>query len=381
MRGGRVLGTLLIAVLPMVESVQCTPQTEKDILDQLGSALGLSSIGPSGNYELPMNENNDGRDICKIVSCSELAKGGTWDPTVPICDRAGVVCADRWRKLSAGLAPETNLLSLLGSKPLVPFDSPAVPGDAVVGIYLRARQGLAGVLPETVACLPHLLFLDLSFNPLLTGKVPSPIPDTWRYLGLSSTSLSGTLPTATQSTQLRYVSIQNAPLSGTIPVGLFSPVLAAMYLGGSSAISGTLPAVDFQTFPIVNIESTSITGSIPIWAIRCFAARLPFNALTGNATTGSLLPVIIDYQGNQLTGFPPVLPELAQIVDLSQNKFNGILPPAFLSKAKNLRLLLLQNNQLEGPLPTRWGSEAPALRVFLIANNHIQGTLPNSWSN
>lgn len=65
-------------------------------------------------------------------------------------------------------------------------------------------------------------------------------------------------------------------------------------------------------------------------------------------------------------------------VELSGNRLQGTLPPAFATALPNLLGLFLANNALTGTLPSEWAA-MPSLSVFNLRNNKLSGTLPAAW--
>ncbi|CAA7028245.1 unnamed protein product [Microthlaspi erraticum] len=87
---------------------------------------------------------------------------------------------------------------------------------------------------------------------------------------------------------------------------------------------------------------------------------------------------MLDLSGNLLIGHVPDLSHMhkLQAMDLSDNKFSGLLENQGLCKLKHLRELDLSRNKFVGQLPQCFGN-LTQLQVLDISSNNLNGTIPS----
>uniref|UniRef100_M0WVA9 Uncharacterized protein n=1 Tax=Hordeum vulgare subsp. vulgare TaxID=112509 RepID=M0WVA9_HORVV len=244
-------------------------------------------------------------------------------------------------------------------------------------LNLRGNQ-FSGSLPVSLFTLPHLKFLDLSFNNL-EGRFPinltsEPVP--LEVLKLDSNYMSGALPSerAFQNLQnLRELFLSFNQFSGNIPTFLFSlPHIERLDLSSnlfrgpisinpSSNLSSSLKSLRFY--------QNNLTGRISfIWLGNL--RKLEEIDLLGNAN----LAVDVNIPG----WTPPF--QLKHLV-LSGCDFekNIIEEPHFLRTQSHLEVLDLSNNNLSGSMPNWLFTEEATLRELRLGNNSLTGSIDPIW--
>jgi len=251
---------------------------------------------------------------------------------------------------------------------------------------------LSGSIPPELGNIASLQWLDLNENEL-TGEIPASFGDlsSLRTLILSFNQLTGSIPASLGSlSSLEALWIELNNLTGSIPTdfgGLSS--LQSLRLR-SNELSGPIPAslgsLSFLFY--IDLDDNQLTGSIP--ASLGNLPNLTDLNLETNQLTGSIpaalgdLPIITNlYFGwNQLTGsIPPELGQLSTLVrlGLSDNQLTGSIPPE-LGSLSSLEALFLSRNQLSGPIPSQLGNLSSLQYLWMISNAFV-GEVPTNLMN
>jgi Leucine-rich repeat (LRR) protein len=203
-----------------------------------------------------------------------------------------------------------------------------------------SRNQIYGEMPNWIWKLPHLRFLNLSYNNLVTLKGPisniSTIFKT-RSLDFRSNQFQGQLPVLPPVSYLDF-SMNN--FHSALPASI-----------GQS--------LEFTQF--FSISSNKLYGSIP--GSICNATNLRFLDLSDNYFSGTIPRCLTEMSG-----------ALLQVLSLRRNNLNGTIPDTF-SESCNLHTLAINKNHLEGKLPKSL-KNCHSLEVLDIGNNHIEDTFP-----
>ncbi|CAH9083385.1 unnamed protein product [Cuscuta epithymum] len=276
----------------------------------------------------------------------------------------------------------------------------ALSDDAAVMSKLRAA--LSPVPSGWSGSVPFCSWSDVNCDKS-TGNVIS--------INLDSKSVSGSLPSdITLLSELRSLSVQRNSLSGTLPSFANMSNLEDLYLNNnnfSSTPQGFLLGIPkLQTLsisenanlgpwqiPTYLTESTNlkslyashagIFGSIPDF-FDSFPnlqdLKLSYNNLTGSLpqsfSSSEIQNLWLNNQQQGLSGTIEVLSSMTQLsqVWLHANSFSGPIPD--LSKCTNLFDLQLRDNQFTGIVPDSLGN-LPSLKNITLQNNKLQGPQPN----
>ncbi|KAJ3692105.1 hypothetical protein LUZ60_012455 [Juncus effusus] len=224
------------------------------------------------------------------------------------------------------------------------------------------RQNLTGTLPEEIANLTYLKYLDLSRN-----------------------YLSGTIPPVWSSLPLLNVSLHGNRLTGQIPKELGNmPLLQSLQLEGNY-LEGSIPAElgNILTLQRIFISANNFTGELPS-TFQKLTSMTDFR-FDGNGIMGKIPDFIqywrnvnrIDMQGTAMTGpFPSSISQLVNLTELRVSDLPGpkmTFPP--LQNAYHMTELVLRNCSIYGKIPDYLG-RMQYLVVLDLSFNELSGLVP-----
>ncbi|KAL4586015.1 hypothetical protein LXL04_010645 [Taraxacum kok-saghyz] len=282
----------------------------------------------------------------------------------------------------------------------------------VVQIFLKG-QDLAGGLPPSLAKLPLIKQIDLSFN-YLNGTIPPQWASITNldFLSSSSNRLSGSIPSFLGNiTSLGYVNLENNMLSGSIPAKLGKLATLSTLVLSSNNLTGRLPEElnSLTNLIELRLSSNNFSGKIPNLG-NC--TKLQKLEIQGSGLEGpipenlSFLTNLTELRIFDLSGEGSSFPNLSRLtsinqlmlrtcnitgsipdyisqmsslnhLDLSFNNLNGGIPD-LISGLTNLQKLYLTGNSLDGSFPTWITNRVSNLVADLSYNNFSKDTVPQA---
>ncbi|PWA37244.1 Leucine-rich repeat-containing protein [Artemisia annua] len=255
---------------------------------------------------------------------------------------------------------------------------------------------LSGNVPFDSFALPSLKMLDLRNNNLLGGQIDLqtfPQLTNLTDLDLSYNNFSGELELDTllsTLTNLEYLYLSYSGFSVTTN--------NANHYVNPGFISLGLASCKLKVFPnsframkqlrYLDLSSNEIHGQIPNWAGEIGGTHgLDYLNLSHNFITG--LPHFQWYrleqlylQSNLIEGpFPPSICNMSQLryLDMSNNRFDGVIPRSFGNISSSLRMIDMGNNSFQGTIPNIYG-DCGGLEGLILKGNQLEGELPSSLS-
>ncbi|KAM3390686.1 hypothetical protein ACQJBY_012343 [Aegilops geniculata] len=261
----------------------------------------------------------------------------------------------------------------------------------------------SGSLPVSLFALPHLKFLDLSYNNF-EGHFPTSVssePVQLEVLHLESNMLSGALPTERETKNLqnlRELYLSSNQFRGNIPTSLFSLPhieqlnLSNNLLGGSILIN---PSSNLSlSLKSLRFSQNNLNGRLSFISLQSFT-KLEEIDLSRNVNLAvdinifgwtpafQLKQLLLSGCGldKNIIAEPHFLrtQRHLEVLDLSNNNLSGSMPNWLFTKEATLQDLNLGNNLLTGSLDPIWHTQS-SLGVIKIHMNHITGQLPANLS-
>ncbi|CAM6068457.1 unnamed protein product [Sphagnum tenellum] len=278
---------------------------------------------------------------------------------------------------------------------------------SVIGLELIGL-GLQGHLSGAIGNLTDLQILIITGNPGLTGNLPSEIGSLTNLgvLDLHDNNFTGVIPNLARLAKLTILSLNGNAFSGSIEhvfQGLNAPLLISTDLS-SNQLTGCIPGLtgpgDFSGFmgPLLNLSHNHIGGYFNIsnqFSEGCLITLdLSFNNISGDISTLIFCSPDNDndppsdpfcfvetllMNNNHFSG---KLPDFSTSfgwftnLDVSNNQFNGIIPPSIWNISKNLTNLNLSGNNFSGNLP-RVTNPQNVLETLSMSKNQLNGELPD----
>ncbi|KAJ1420127.1 Serine/threonine-protein kinase, active site [Sesbania bispinosa] len=274
---------------------------------------------------------------------------------------------------------------------------------------------LRGTIPPCFGNLSELIRLEIVYNPLKPGPLPSEIgnlskletlylsrvnligniPESFgnlislKNLDLTHNSLSGNIPNIiSRLKNVVRIELYDNNLSGEIPHGLANLSNLVLLDFSQNALTGKLPDI-FASLPLstLNLNDNLLNGEVP----ESLASNPNLHRLKlfNNSFTGKLPQdlglntalVDFDVSTNDFTGeLPKYLCQrntLERLITF-KNRFSGTLPDE-LGECNSLNYVRIENNQHSGLVPSKFWN-LPKLQYLQMENNRFEGSLSASIS-
>ncbi|GLT39427.1 hypothetical protein SLA2020_136190 [Shorea laevis] len=309
-------------------------------------------------------------------------------------------------------------------------------------IVVSYNLGLIGNLPE-FQLHNQLMMLGVQFTSF-SGKLPASIGmlSSLEVLTIGNCNFSGLLPSSLGNlTKLQTLTLGNNSFTGTVEISTFLELkyLKNLFLSFNdfSLLVKTekstnttiakfenleLGSCGLKEFPgflhnqdqleLLDLSFNNIGGKIPKWIWK-FSKSLSILDLSHNSLANfekfsisfpSSTLYFLDLSFNQLKASLPIPPfsinfflvsknkfsgdiptefcnlTSLQILDLSHNKLNGMIPQCIGNISKSLVILNLQENNFKGPIPSTWLARND-LKLIKLGQNNLKGKIPRSLAN
>ncbi|KAL3923504.1 MAG: hypothetical protein SGILL_001618, partial [Bacillariaceae sp.] len=231
--------------------------------------------------------------------------------------------------------------------------------------YSAANNDMFGNLPRSFVRGGSLRSLDLSNNEI-SGSIPDASDNSnLRLLNLESNRLAGRIPTRVGNFQsLESLNVAENRLTGTLPSQLFNVPLTELALGGNS-LEGTIPT---QFGTVTTLEELSLGPNL-------FEGEIPtfFDKLTDLKRLSMF--AIPDLEGRLPASYGLSLTKLVELT-LSETSVSGNIPDQF-GQMTDLQILNLSANSLARAVPNSLG-QLTKLVTLELNDNAFTGTVPSS---
>ena len=253
--------------------------------------------------------------------------------------------------------------------------------DGLMGLSLSSIRAFSGTLPAQLGDLKKLMSIDYTVTSI-SGTIPpqlSKLTEDFSAMLLSSTRVSGTVPTQVAASPLLGLNFDGSFLSGVLPTEL-----AARLSCGSTSLSGTLPAqlmTPSSTTDSLGMFNTSLSGTLPAMASN--VSRLTVIQLAATSLSGTL-PVQLTMMDKlaevhvsttYLSGTVP--PNLSHIgnMQLDRTSLSGVIPVQLADFSRHLSSINLTSTLVSGSIPSNLASLV-SMRAMQLGTTAISGTIP-----
>ncbi|XP_024021950.1 receptor-like protein Cf-9 homolog [Morus notabilis] len=252
-------------------------------------------------------------------------------------------------------------------------------------LILDENQFTGVIHLEQFSRLKKLKSLSLSFNSLSVDSINSityVLPNTLRYLQLSSCNITGFPYSLRSLKNLRYLDLSNNRIDGSVPQWLWNVGKDSLFqLDISHNLLTHIGKIPWKSLLYIDLSSNRLQGHLPIPPPLTYLFSISNNRLVGEIPSffcNLTWIEVLDLSNNSLSGnIPPCIGNFSRIfvLDLRMNKFCGMILPTF-AKGNILRNLNLNGNQLEGPLPQSLVN-CELLEILDVGNNKLNGSFPH----
>ncbi|GKA98973.1 kinase-like domain-containing protein [Tanacetum coccineum] len=338
----------------------------------------------------------------------------SWNDSFHFCEWSGVSCGKRHRRVTALqlesqgliglLSPHVGNLSFLRDLSLMDNSfQGTIPHELgrlsrLRLLYLEQNE-FDGPFPTNLSGISDLKELLLRHNKLF-GSIPVEISflSKLTHLVIGYNELTGGIPPFLGNlTSMEKFSVTQNPLGGSIPNTLGRWKSLRLFYSGACNLTGTIPHSIYNLTFLTNfsLSENELTGSIPLE----FGAMLPnleFLQLRDNQLSGPLPPSIsncsklmhLELTENSFSGKLTInFAKLSDIyrIHLSNNNFHGDDEEAddmkfidYLKNCSKLQVLDLTNCRFQGVLPISIGNLSSQLSYLNLHRNQLYGNLPSS---
>ncbi|XP_021647014.2 probable LRR receptor-like serine/threonine-protein kinase At3g47570 isoform X2 [Hevea brasiliensis] len=329
----------------------------------------------------------------------------SWNDSIHFCNWEGVTCGLKHRRVT---------ILDLQSRGLVGSLSPYIGNMSFLRELRLQNNSLRGEISPEIGRLFRLQFLHLGNNSF-EGEIPSNLSycSNLEILRVSYNKLVGNIPVELGTlSKLRRFSIQDNCLSGSIPPSMGNLTSLEALSARENFFSRTIPESlgQLKSLSMLAVATNKLSdigfllphlqhfqiwgnhfsGSIP--ASLSNASELEYIDLQRNDFTGkvavhfgalrglfylSLYGNRLDSKGGDDLDFITSLLNCSNLamLDISQNRFEGVLPNSVANLSSSLQRLSIGKNRIYGGIPP-WFSTLDRLSVMDIEETQITGTIP-----
>ena len=233
---------------------------------------------------------------------------------------------------------------------------------------------MEGEIPSENGKLTSLLNFEIQGNKGVKGTIPESLCElgTIDGLSLTSTSLTGRIPSCISDLNMGFLLLDNNLLTGPIPSGLGKvPLLSTLWLN-NNMLTGFLPDDLGDALNLISLfvdDNPQLSGD-------------PLPILNRLLNINTIMLNNCDFEGDIDETFMADN-EFVDGIDMSHNRFtstNGI--PATLLERPYLQVLDLSSNLLSGPFPTKIQVPDQSYFNYLsLYDNKLNGQIPSALAN
>ncbi|KAH0766623.1 hypothetical protein KY285_002494 [Solanum tuberosum] len=249
-----------------------------------------------------------------------------------------------------------------------------------------SNNKFSGQITELQNVISPLESLELSSNKL-EGPIPEFLFELHDLYGLSLSfnKFNGTVQLKKFTNLNKLVNLDLSHNSLSVDTNISESDLALLpQLNSFMLASCNLQNISFlknqSKLSMLDLSNSQLTGEIPNWLVEINDGLLRFLNLSFNQFTHIQEPYtfgflnFLDLHSNLLTGVIPLPPRAAAYIDLSNNNFSSF-PPDFGNYLVTARFLSIANNKVIGSIPSSICNSS-YLEVLELSNNSLNGIIP-----
>ncbi|EXB79426.1 Receptor-like protein 12 [Morus notabilis] len=304
--------------------------------------------------------------------------------------------------------------------------------DSLRGLDLRVCR-FSGPFPSSLSKLSKLQYLDLSWNDFsgtvdfntflnmknltdlglshnnlsvlipnlksVAGNINATHPK-FEVLFLGSCNLTSFPDILRYQDRLKLLDLSENHIHGKLPKWIWNTSMEVFYITSNFFGSFDIDFLPSRSLRILDVSNNKFTGRLPIPppSIILFAAShnelsgeispLHFNLssieyinLSHNKLSGVLPECLRNIKHNlSSAGFSQMCPfgSRLQVMDLSDNQFQGSLPRSLLADCMELQVLKLESNRFNDVFPS-WLGTLPKLKLLLLRSNKFHGAITRNF--
>ncbi|KAL9458672.1 hypothetical protein AB3S75_007525 [Citrus x aurantiifolia] len=226
-----------------------------------------------------------------------------------------------------------------------------------------SNNNLTGEIPSSFCNLNSIQSFDVSNNSL-SGQIPQCLGNsTLETLDLRMNNFRGSIPqTYAKGCKLTYLQLNGNHLEGPLPPSLINCVYLQFLDVGNNSLSGPIPEyLGNSTLKVLDMRMNKFSGSLPqTFGKSCVLESLNLN---GNRLEGPLPPSLVNCRH-------------LEVIDVGNNQINDTFPH-WLDVLSELQVLILRSNGFRGPIgDNKTRVPFPKLRIIDLSYNRFTGVLP-----
>ncbi|KAL4611755.1 hypothetical protein ACB092_08G148400 [Castanea dentata] len=244
-----------------------------------------------------------------------------------------------------------------------------------------SHNNFSGTIPKCLVLSNVLSVLDLRMNSL-NGSIPATFScgNYLRNINLNGNQLEGPLPRSLEyCTNLEVLDLGNNKINETFPYWLGSILELQVLVIRSNKFRGRIgnPKTQFPflNLQILDISNNDFNGLLPRKYFKYLKAMM--NVDEGKVGIQTVF-TIIDFSNNSFIGkIPQIIGSLNSLkgLNFSHNNLIGYIPSSF-GHLTNLEWLDLSFNKLDGEIPKQL-EDLNQLAVLELSHNQLSGPIPS----
>ncbi|KAL0701459.1 hypothetical protein Bca4012_057581 [Brassica carinata] len=259
-------------------------------------------------------------------------------------------------------------------------------------LFSLSYNNLESTLPSDMSGFHSLEYFDVSENSFF-GPLPTSLFSitSLKYVDLGGNQFNGPIQFANTFSKIWYLDLSSNRLNGPTPESVSELLKLAVLDLSQNNFSGSIPRSISKLVNLADLQlsNNNLKGEVPgfVWGLSNL--NLSHNSLEsfGNSSKETMI-MSLDLSSNSFQGpFPHRICKLnwdwdwdLYFLDLSNNLFNGSIPPCLRNSVLFIAVLMLSNNSFSGVIPDVFANATKLLSLD-VSHNQLEGNFPKSLTN